>query len=72
MRPGLLSLKLTHQIGRMPVVAPVRSYLAGVPPGITSPGLRDGQGSLILVKVDPLTGSSVNDLALVVPVDLKK
>jgi hypothetical protein len=36
-----------------------------------SPGLRDGQGALVLVKVDPLTGGRIDQFPFVIPVNLK-
>ena len=55
----------------MAIVASVRGDLASVPARVASTSLGDGQGALVLVQVDPLTGGSVDDLAFVVPVDLK-
>jgi len=56
----------------MAIVAAIRGHLARVPTGVARTGLGDGQCALVLVQVDPLAGVSVNNLALVVPVDLKK
>ena len=65
--------QLDHvEVGRVAVASAVRSDLASVTAGIGSSGLGDGQGSLVLVEVDPLARSCVDDLALVVPVDLKR